>query len=200
MHRLLFALLFLLLFTVPSMAEDGVPMEIGGFTLLHNVSEYKDTVKMTKAAKEMFQEYLQIVPVYPPAGFRSGYLTLGDCAAVGSILRVKLNYADPSIDFFNKVLSGLENRYGDPDEWRGNAFGTLRTWKWSIQKEGKPKISMILQHYAGKDEAYTEGNSIRLAVWDEILREKKCAAQKVKDGQQKSGETMPTTPDWYLPR
>ncbi len=200
MYRLFAALLLLVLCPTFSIAQDVVPMEIGGFTLLHNASEYKDSILMAKASKEMFQEYLHVVPVDPPAGFRSGYLTLGDCKNVGSILRIKLNYVDGSVAFFDTVLEGLKERYGEPDEWRGNAFGTLRTWKWSLQKGDSPKVSMILQHYAGTDEAYTEGNSIRLAVWDDILHEKECAEHKNQHLKQNKEKSTPKTPDWYLPR
>ena len=38
----------------------------------------------------------------------------------------------------------LEKRYGEPKEWRGNAFGTLRTWKWSLKSADGQPVSLIL--------------------------------------------------------
>ncbi|MHC1711484.1 MAG: hypothetical protein AB9872_04950 [Solidesulfovibrio sp.] len=187
-----------------ALAADG-PMELAGIRLGQTVDENKDKLLTDNTDRLIYRPYLGIMPVAPVAGFRSGYVDYGLCAAAGRIVRVKMNYADDSLDFFKLVLEALKKRYGEPKEWRGNAFGTLRTWKWSLKAANGQAVSLILMHYAGDDGAFTDGNSIRVAATDLVREEEACYAAK--DGQSKGRDDKKLAADlkslgleWFLPK
>jgi hypothetical protein len=203
-----FALLLVFISAVATtgvaLAADG-PMELAGLRLGQTVDESKAKLLTDNADRLNYRPYLGIMPVAPVAGFRSGYVDYGLCAAAGRIVRVKMNYADDSLDFFKQVLEALKKRYGEPKEWRGNAFGTLRTWKWSLKGPSGQPVSLILMHYAGDDGAFTDGNSIRIAATDLVHEEEACYAAK--EGQQKGRDDKKLAADlkslgleWFLPK
>jgi hypothetical protein len=178
------ALLLVVVWVVFSMAPTRVaragdgPMELAGIRLGQSVDTLKDKLLPGNVDRAFNRPALGIMPVAPVAGFRSGYVDYGLCAAPGRIVRIKMNYADDSLDFFKQVLEALKKRYGEPKEWRGNPFGTLRTWKWSLKAEGGQPISIILMHYEGEDGTFTDGNSIRIAATEMVHEETECHAGK----------------------
>jgi hypothetical protein len=120
-------------------------------------------------------------------------------------VRIKLTYGDSSIDFYNTVHKALTSRYGKPSEWRGNPFGTLKIWKWSLRDSKRNRISIILQHYAGDDDSFTLGNSIRLTHSSFIEEESACHAKKQKETEEIVDKTSPVLMpekmdlEWFLP-
>ena len=138
-----------------------------------------DKLVTNGADRALHQSYLGVVPVAPVPGYRSGYVEFGLCAAPGRIVRIKMNYADDSLPFFNRIMEALKARYGEPKEWRGNAFGTLRTWKWGLKTSSGQPVSLILMHYEGEDGAFTEGNSLRIAATGMVREEEQCHAAKL---------------------
>ncbi len=202
MLRALVLVLCLTLFPAAALADAKAPTGIAGFDLGVNIKQYKGKVELAEADKEFFRPYLDVVPVNPLPGFRSGYLSYGLCKSKGEVLRIKLNYEDSSLEFYEKLLAALKKKYGDPAEWRGNAFGTLRTWKWSLTSEKGDDISLILMYYQGDDGAYTRGNSIRINAWSKIEAEEACYKEKDKtaDAAPQDISSKPA-PDfnWYLP-
>ena len=203
MKRVMLLVFCLTLFAAPALADKKAPTDIAGFSLGADIKEYKGKVDMSEADKEFFRPYLSQTPVNPMPGFRSGYLSYGTCKNPGMVVRIKLNYDDDSLDFFNKVLEALKKKYGDPDEWRGNPFGTLRTWKWSMPSEAGDDISLILMYYQGDDGAYTKGNSIRINAWNRIVAEEECFKAKGGDKQTKEDKEAAIEKvkdfSWYLP-
>ena len=187
------------------LAADA-PIELAGIRLGQPIDEMAGKLVSIDGDKAFLRPYIGVLPVVPVPGFRSGYVDFGLCTNKRQVVRIKMNYADDSLEFFGRVMEALKKRYGEPKEWRGNAFGTLRTWKWSLKTaDGRP-ISLILMHYAGDDGAFTEGNSIRIAATDLVRAEQACHAAKesrqrtAQDG--KSGARTPDNPEgeWFLPR
>ncbi|KHK02747.1 hypothetical protein [Desulfovibrio sp. TomC] len=185
-------------------AGDG-PDSLAGVKLGLTVEEQSAKLLSSEADRAFHRPYLGVMPVAALKGYRSGYVDYGLCAAKGRVVRVKMNYGDDSLEFFNRILEALTKRYGEPKEWRGNAFGTLRTWKWSLQSKAVGPVSLILMHYVGDDGAFTDGNSIRIAATDLVRAEEVCHTGPA-DG--KKGQSLPTDGtsiddlglDWYLPR
>ena len=204
MKKLLF--MFVLLFMAASHVSGAAkaPTEIAGFKIGVNVHEYADKILAGEADKDFFRPFLEVVPIRPLPGYRSGYLYYGDCANPGQVFRIKLNYEDGSLDFYEKLLEALKQKYGEPSEWRGNAFGTLRTWKWSLEAEAGESISLILMYYQGDDGAYTRGNSIRLNAPERIASEEDCWERKAEHhADKREKEKAKNTPvkfDWFLPK
>lgn len=194
-----------LLVAAPAAAVDG-PMELAGIRLGRTVEELGGKLASVTIDHTPQRPSLGIVPVAPVPGFRSGYVDVGLCATPGRVVRLKMNYADESLGFFNKLMAALKKRYGEPTEWRGNAFGTLRTWKWSLHAAGGEPVSLILMHYEGEDGAFTEGNSIRIAATGMVREEESCQAAKRKaEGNTATGGRDAVAAealglDWFLPR
>jgi len=201
MLRAMVIALCLALSPAAALADAKAPVGIAGFELGAPIDSYKGKAELAESDKEFFRPYLGVVPIKPLPGFRSGYLSYGLCKAPNEVLRIKLNYADSSLAFYEKLLAALKKKYGDPAEWRGNAFGTLRTWKWSLKSEKGDDISLILMYYQGDDGAYTQGNSIRIGDWTRIAAEEAC--YKEKGGTEKSAPEDAAGAvkdfDWYLP-
>lgn len=188
----------------PALAAEA-PMELAGIRLGETVAEAGAKLRPAGTGRECRQSGLAMAPVAPVAGYRSGYVDYGQCAKPGRIVRIKMHYADDSLEFFNKILTVLQKRYGEPTQWRGNAFGTLRTWKWSLTAANGTRISLILMHYAGDDGTFTQGNSIRIAASDFIRQEQHC--QETKDATERGTPSLeaakskpPKDLNWFLPR
>ncbi len=197
--------LALCLSAVAALAAGG-PTELAGIRLGQNVDELSGKLASTTIDRSPQRPSLGVVSVAPLPGFRSGYVDVGLCAKPGRVVRVKLNYADESLTFFNKIMEALKKRYGEPKEWRGNAFGTLRTWKWSLRAPGGEPVSLILMHYEGDDGAFTDGNSIRIAATSMVREEELCRAseKKISAADEKNARSAMDAEalglDWFLPR
>lgn len=153
---------------------QSAPLEIAGFRLGGDVKTVAQAIEEGKTEVDINRQYLTTVLIKPVPGYRSGYVTYGNCAAPGRIARVKMNYENESRDFYEKLLAALKKRFGEPQQWRGNPFGTLRIWKWSLRDKTLGDISIILQHYSGEDDTFTKGNSIRVAAVDILDQERDC--------------------------
>lgn len=202
-HRHLFAALILSIATSlaasPATGASPAPKTLAAYTLGRNVSEFTDHLDMGSDQTIWNQEWFKQVEVKGQPGFEGGYLIYGNCLEPGRVLRIKLKYADDSLGFFDRLQKALQDRYGQ-GEWRGDPFGTLRTWKWGFTDERGDSISLILQHYSGEETSYTDGNSIRLANRTAMLREKACGESRPNDkGTGQAAGGVPSF-DWYLPR
>lgn len=189
----------------PARAVDA-PQELAGIRLGQTVESMGDKLVTADADRAFHRPYIGIMPVAPVPGYRSGYVDYGLCARPGQIVRIKMHYVDDSLAFFKQVMAALTKRYGEPREWRGNAFGTLRTWKWSLRTPDGQPVSLILMHYEGEDGAFTDGNSIRISATSMVREEERCQAEKqasIKgraDARNQAGDAQPLAPDWFLPR
>jgi hypothetical protein len=189
----------------PARAAEA-PQELAGIRLGQTVEAMGDRLVPAGANRAFHRPFIGIMPVAPVPGYRSGYVDYGLCAKPGRIVRIKMHYNDDSLAFFNRVMAALTKRYGDPKEWRGNAFGTLRTWKWGLRSGDGQPVSLILMHYEGEDGAFTEGNSIRIAATSMVREEERCQAEKQATiqgraaAQSEARDAQSLGPDWFLPR
>lgn len=163
-----------LVFWAGTCMAHSAPLEIAGVKLGEDKSAYEDKIDAVSHLTDISHPYVTVAALKPVPGYRSGYVAYGNCAAKGRIVRVKMNYEDGSKEFFEKILAALKKRHGEPREWRGNPFGSLRVWKWTLTDPAEGEISMVLQHYAGDDESFTRGNSIRLTASRLMKAEQEC--------------------------
>ncbi|WP_173080647.1 hypothetical protein [Fundidesulfovibrio magnetotacticus] len=181
----------------------AAPPELAGVRLGSNIRDLADKLDPGMAEPELEQGYLTIQAMKPLPGYRSGYVTYGNCAQPGRVVRVKMNYADSSREFHDKILAGLKKRYGEPKQWRGNAFGNLRIWKWSLLDPHAGDVSIILQYYDGEDDSFTRGNSLRISSRSWVKEEQDCRrAKQASDTTSKKPEApaRPLDLDYFLPR
>lgn len=197
--------LTLLVLAAPALVRAGNgPMELAGIRLGQSVDALSGKLVHSEVDPSPYRPSVGIAAVAPLPGYRSGYVDVGLCANPGHVVRIKMNYADGSLAFYEKLLEALKKRYGEPKEWRGNAFGTLRTWKWSLRGPANEPVSVILMHYDGEDGAFTDGNSIRISATDMVRQEERCQAARSKAGGATSADRDMDAEslglDWFLPR
>jgi hypothetical protein len=122
-------------------------------------------------------EWINEVEIEPTEGLKSGLIWYGACTSPGKIIRIMLKYIDSSKNFYEKLLSLCKERFGEPDEWRGDSFHIVIAWKWNfIDNEGN-KIGLIVQHNT-KDSDERMGNSLKLSMGNLMDDEAECYGKK----------------------
>lgn len=182
----------------PSAAAEA-PRHLGGFVLGGQIKDYEDRVDMDTCLHVRYMEYVQEAEIRSAPGFKSGLIGFGTCADYGRILRIKLKYADGGKRFFNEMMKRLRQRFGEPDEYRGDPFHVLVAWKWSFEDKDGNQISMTMQHNS-KDADQKMGNAIKLALTSQLVKEHDCfLAKQPDDGQAAKGAQPwagPSAEDW----
>jgi hypothetical protein len=203
MKKSVFGILFLFgqMICTASFAHEA-PKSIGPVTLGANVSDLQAEVDVGASVPLGGADFLMRAPLKSLQGFESGYVVYGKCKEKGRVVRVKLKYEDDEVRFFNEVLAALRKRYGKPTEWKGNPFGTLKIWKWSLRDARLHSIGLQLQYYEGDDDAFTPGNSIKLTHTTYLEEEKACYDAKKKSVKRESKPGSPEVQidfESYLP-
>jgi len=159
MIKILSFVLTLFFFAGSAFAE--APHQVGGFVLDQDIKRFEDRVIMDTALPVRYAENIEEVEIKFTQGFKSGLIAYGTCDQPGHIVRIKLKYADSGKKFYQNLLKQFKKRFGEPDEYRGDAFKIVDAWKWSFVNQQNHKISLILQHNA-RDEQEKIGNSVKL--------------------------------------
>jgi hypothetical protein len=182
-----------LLFAGMSFALE--PQQIAGIRLGANIDQYKDMIQADTALPVRHMEYLSEVELKPSfEGYRSGYIFYGDCDRPGRIVKIKLKYERDDTEFFDELLKLFKQKFGQPDQYRGDAFRAFVAWKWSFTDKDNNRVSLILQHNSADVEEYTRGNSVKLSATSLIEKEAKCYELKnpePKPGQRGKAEKRP---------
>jgi hypothetical protein len=198
---------WILLFAfAPILALAGAPHQLGGFVLNQDIKAFEDRVIMDTALPVRYAENIEEVEIKPTEGFKSGLIAYGTCSKPGHIVRIKLKYADSSKQFYNDLLKQYKKRFGEPDEYQGDAFRVVIAWKWSFTDEQNHKISLILQHNA-MDEDAKIGNAVKMTDTTLLEEDLECYKLKKLDSrerlrQRKWESVNPGDTGWdrYLPR
>lgn len=171
-----------------TMARD-MPTQVGGFILGSDVTDYPDIE---------YSNFLKEVVVYNWNGFAKGIISYGICDSPGEIVKIKLKYKDPSKRFFKTLLKKYKQKYGKPDEWKGDSFGILHIWKWKFINAKGEKIYLILQHNT-KNPNENTGNMVKLYCPDQIVKEQRCFTKQCTSGlnQDTKNKKAPEL-DWNL--
>ena len=161
-----------------------VPHQVGVFVLNENISDFKDYVIMETALPIRHMENIEEVELKSMKGLKSGLIGYATCTASGKIVRIKLKYIDSSKDFYEKLLKRIKKKFGEPDEYRGDPFHIVLSWKWSFVDKNNERITMTLQHNS-MDTEEKKGNSIKLTNRTLIEEDLKCYKEKALDQRQK---------------
>jgi CRISPR/Cas system endoribonuclease Cas6 (RAMP superfamily) len=185
MNKKLFVFTNLVFLWIAGICLAGeAPHQIGIFVLNQNISELKEYVIIETALPIRHMENIEEVEIKPMKGIKSGLIAYVTCSAPGKIARIKLKYKDPSKKFFEELLKQIKKKYGKPDEYRGDPFHIVISWKWSFVDKDNQRISMTLQHNA-MDTEEKIGNSIKLTNRSLIEEDLKCYKVKALDQRQK---------------
>jgi hypothetical protein len=160
------------------------PHQIGVFALNQNISELKDYVIMETALPIRHMENIEEVEIKPIKGIKSGLIAYVTCSAPGHIVRIKLKYQDSSKKFYKELLKQIKKKFGKPDEYRGDPFHIVLSWKWSFIDKKNSRLTMTLQHNS-MDTEEKMGNSIKLTNRSLIEEDLKCYKVKALDQREK---------------
>jgi hypothetical protein len=175
--------LLIVIFTVVCASAES-PREIAGFRLGAKVSDYKDSILPETALPVRHAEFLSEVDIKPPAGFKSGYITYGNCDQAERVVRIKLKYDREDKEFFNDLMERFKEKFGNPAEYKGDAFRACLAWKWNFNEASGDKIGLLLEHNCEQDEDISSGNSIKLTLKSEMEKERSCFDKKYNDAKQ----------------
>jgi hypothetical protein len=172
------------LFTCGTSLAGDAPQQIGVFVLNQNISEFKDYVIMETALPIRHMENIEEVELKSMEGIKSGLIGYATCKAPGQIVRIKLKYQDPSKKFYEEILKRIKAKFGKPDEYQGDPFHIVESWKWSFTGKNNERITMTLQHNT-MDTEEKIGNSIKLTDRTLIKKDLECHREKALDQRQK---------------
>ena len=141
-----------------------VPLEINGFKLGGSIKDYEFLKQ---------RNYLKEVMVDNIGGFRRGVISFGNCEHQGEVVKIKLKYKNNTHKFYKQLFKRFKKKFGDPEEFTGDAFGIVLSWKWRFRDKDNNYISLTLQHNK-KNQEETMGNMVKLAMPDRIEAERKC--------------------------
>lgn len=182
------------------------PHQVSVFVLGQNISEFKEYVIMETALPIRHMENIEEVEIKPIKGIKSGLIAYATCSAPGHIVRIKLKYKDSSKKFYEELLKQIKKKFGEPDEYQGDPFHIVVSWKWSFVNKQNERITMTLQHNS-MDTEEKIGNSIKLTNRGLIDEDQKCYKVKALDQRQKlrHRDWQVMTPglsgwDLYVPR
>lgn len=160
---------------LPMVSFAQAPQQIAGIRLGAAIDQYAPILQMDNALPVRHMEYILEVALKPSfEGYRSGYIFYGNCDKPGRIVKIKLKYERNDKEFFDELLQRFKQKFGEPDQYRGDAFRTFIAWKWSFSDKDGNHISLILQHNSADVEEYTRGNSVKLSATSLIEKETKC--------------------------
>ena len=178
----LIAVLASILFSTECLAADA-PHQVAVFKLNGSISDVKDYVIMETALPIRYMENIEEVEIKPIEGIKSGLIAYATCAAPGQIARIKLKYKDSSKAFFEKLIKKIKKKYGEPDQYRGDPFHILISWKWSFVDDDGNRISLTVQHNS-MDTEVKMGNAIKLSLSNLIEEDQRCYKTKALDKRQ----------------
>jgi hypothetical protein len=185
MKKILFLATSLTLLWIANVCPAAeAPHQVAVFKLNTDIAAIKDWVIMETALPIRYMENIEEVEIRPIEGFKSGLIAYATCSAPGHIVRIKLKYADSSKKFFEKLMDNMKEKFGEPDEYRGDPFHILISWKWSFVDKDGNQISLTLQHNT-MDTEEKMGNAIKLTMTNLIEEDQHCYEVKALDQREK---------------
>ncbi len=204
--RLFLILTLAFVWTVGVCLAGEAPHQVSVFILNKNIADFKDYVIMETALPIRHMENIEEVEIKSIKGIKSGLIAYATCTAPGHIARIKLKYKDSSKQFFEELLDRIKKKYGEPEEYRGDPFQIVISWKWSFVDKDNNRISLILQHNK-MDTDEKIGNTVKLTMTSLIEEDQKCYTLKALDQRerlrQRDWKVMtPELSGWdlYVPR
>ncbi|MGI9569558.1 MAG: hypothetical protein ACR2PH_07455 [Desulfobulbia bacterium] len=181
------ALLLCLFVLVQSSAiadKFRTPSSAGGFTLNTDIKDY---------SVSSHENYLKEVIFTDLGAFRKGFITYGTCNRPGEILRIKLKYQDRSYKFYELLLKSYRKSFGENPKFTGDAFGNVKSWKWSFTNDKDQRVTLVLQHNL-KDSDESVGNMLKLGLPDLMNAERICFNEAL--SQNSDSDAPESETDW----
>ena len=184
-------MLLLWLFMASSVQAQVFPTSLGGIVLGQDISTIHDICRMHTEIPLSQERHLLEVQRVPRHGrrVRSGTERYATRQQTGRRLRIELKFDDDSREFFDDLLRRYQERFGKPQEWRGDPFQTVMSWKWSFRDGQGEQVNLELTH--SLDEDSKTGNFVKMTLRSLWLREDAC--QDRKTAQDTAAKKSPAT-------
>lgn len=206
MIRPLLRLLLLCCLTAPLTLSGPVaraadaPLTLSGITLGDAASRHRNRLRMHKTRTVDGAPWVKRIAVKKDKFFSGGYVLVGTCAAPGRVVRIKLRYRNPGLDYFRTLAGDLLRLYGDPAEYKGDFDGRTMGNKWSFTDGETRPVSLILQRTEATDPEIGTGNIIKLTNWGLLEAERTCWQERHAPAKAKTPARAPGQDNGALPR
>lgn len=177
MKKLLIACIILVGVAITAAHAKDVPQTIAGITLGSDFTQYQKLCRMDFYGTNSDIIFLKNAPIKYNAisGIRGGDLYVTTCANPGKVVRVKLKFIDRGKRLFDRLLKEYSDRFGDPDNYKGDAFRNVIVWEWIIQN-GDDECNLTLTYSI--DPEFRPGVTIKFTDVDMLRRDYKCYLKK----------------------
>jgi hypothetical protein len=196
MRKMMWAMAVLVFFNAAYGIAEEAPHQIGPFRLGGTIDEFAQFVDMRTELPIRYLENIKEVEIKSIEGFKSGLIAYGSCSHPGQVLRIKLKFRDDSKAFFKNLRKKIEARYGKFEEYRGDPFQVMLSWKKSFVDKKGNRISLTIQHNT-RDSDEKMGNSIKLTMTNLLEADIKCYRAKASSPPAEPIQ-IPTKDPWEL--
>ena len=185
-----FYLLACLLAPLSVQAQD-IPLSLAGITLGQDISTVHHRCVLSSdmpLSQERHLNEINLKAQFVP-GIKSGNVAYANCAQPGKIVRIKLKFDNPERSFFDDLLERYEKQFGKPQEWRGDPFQTVISWKWNFKNDAGQRVNLELTH--SQDDDYKTGNFVKMtlrSLWEE---EAACIKRNTTTAEQTTNQPTP---------
>ena len=180
-------------------AGKGFPTSVAGFTLGENVNKYNKFCDMGQANVVSDAPFLTEVLIKRDSlpGVRGGSLNYGNCKELDKLVRVKIKFHDHSKKLFNKLLDDYKDKFGNPDNYLGDAFKNVIAWEWLFKNDAGEGISLVLMW--SRDQEIRPGVSIKMTNTTLLNKEYTCFKRKDYEFEKGEGSKIKSL-EMYVPR
>ena len=194
-----FLILFMALTVTAAFAGKGFPTSLAGFTLGKDVNNYKKYCNMDKATPVSDAPFLSEALIKRDSlpGVRGGSLNYGNCKEPEKLVRIKIKFHDQSKKLFNNLLNGYKKKFGNPDNYLGDAFKNVIAWEWLFKNDAGEQVSLVLMW--SRDKEIRPGVSIKMTNSTMLNTEYTCFKRKSYEFEKGEGSKIKSL-EMYVPR
>jgi hypothetical protein len=137
-----YCMLLLWLFMASSVQAQVVPTSLAGIVLGADISTAHQFCNMDTEiplAQERHLKEMNLLPQFVP-GIKSGAVAYSNCSQSGGSC-ASSSSSTMTPELFRRTAAALQGTFRPPQEWRGDPFQTVMSWKWSFDdKKGQRVI------------------------------------------------------------
>lgn len=184
----------------PAMAGDEFPTTLAGFSLGDEVKIYSEYCHLEKAVPGSDAPFLTEAVIKPDAlpGVRGGSLIFGNCNHKGELVGIKLKFHDRGKGLFDKLYKQYVRKFGEPDNYVGDAFKNVIAWQWVFKNDSNEEVSVILMW--SRSPQMRPGVSIKMVHRTREKQELDCYLAMDHKKEKAGGKSRIKSLDQYIPR
>lgn len=189
-----------LFFGTMALGGDDFPTSLAGFSLGDDVKSYSDYCHLEKAVPGSDAPFLSeaIIKSDVLPGVRGGSLIFGNCNHKNELVGIKLKFHDRGKGLFDKLYKRYEKKFGEPDNYVGDAFKNVIAWQWVFKNDSKEEVALVLMW--SRSQQMRPGVSIKLTHKTRVKQELDCYLAMDEDKKMNEKRSRIKSLDQYIPR